>query len=206
MVLLLLYSDVVSLLSLRRSYIALSGGSGNATDLPYADNLFDAIPPPSHPLDSIPIDDFGALQSSCEEFIPLFREREGMAWKNLPTSSADGLNIQKIPNRKAVFKQGTQLHRLLSMPARICPGCKRVKTQRSIDCSRMACLLYFNLVMINYRDFSEKTEAFLGKLSEFLNDEESVWSLSPEHLLWPVLRGIEEPGHARPERAWLVTR
>lgn len=76
--------------------------------------------------------------------------------------------------------------------------------RRAVDNCRMACLVYLNLVMAEYGDFSTTTEQFLSSLKQILEDDDDDSNLSAEHLLWTLLSISTTEDHY--QRVWKMSR
>ena len=64
---------------------------------------------------------------------------------------------------------------------------KFITSLPTIDYMRMACLLYFNLILDCYGDASEKTEYFLSRFLPFSSDANEDTTLLAEHLIWSLI-------------------
>lgn len=179
------------------SFIALSGVSpaGNPAYVDeFADSVADEHSSSDQPLKS-------AFHRSCDEFLSFFIARKANAIKAIPTSQADRDHNSKFPLRCQSFNPGTRMYIAL---AQVETGYSSPDKRRAVDNCRMACLLYLNAVVAEYGDFSAKTETFLETFLHFVEDDDLDCTLSAEHLLWALIRGIEDEAHH--ERVWMVSR
>ena len=64
---------------------------------------------------------------------------------------------------------------------------KFITSLPTIDYMRMACLLYFNLILDCYGDASEKTEYFLSRFLPFSAHANEDTALLAEHLIWSLI-------------------
>ena len=142
-----------------------------------------------------------AFQKSCNEFITFFNRRRASAIRALPTSQADREHHARYPMRSKCFRPGTRMYDVLS---RVDTGYTSPDKRRAVDNCRLACLIYLNIVVSEYGDFSADTESFLQTIVRFVEDDDLDCALSAEHLLWSLIRGVE-PQEAR-ERPWKVSR
>ena len=179
------------------SFIALSGVSpaGNPA---YIDRFAESVAIQNcaerHPLRS-------AFHRSCDEFVDFFIKRKADAIKAVLTSQSGREHYATFPLRCESFRPGTRMYIAL---AQVESGYSSPYKRRAVDNCRMACLLYLNIVVSEYGDFSEQTENFLEIFSRFVEDDDLDCTLSAEHLLWAVIRGIEDTEHN--ERVWMVSR
>jgi hypothetical protein len=179
------------------SFIALSGASpaGNPAYIDtFADSVADENLPPGEAPES-------SFHRACNEFLTFFSERKAAALAALPTGPADTAREVRFPLRSTAFRPGSRMYRALApvAPEYACPD-----RRRAVDHCRMACLLYLNLTLSEYGGFSEDTEEFLRRFAGFIEDDDLDCTLSAEHLLWALVRGIEEV--RRDERVWRMSR
>lgn len=185
------------MLTYRRSFIALSGSSpiGNPA---YVDDFIELATAENG---SPRAGRQTAFATACDEFIQFFMSRKAGALRALPTSEDDRTHHSRYPMRLTCFRPGTNMFRAL---APIDTGYSSPDKRRAVDNCRLACLMYLNATIAEYGDFSEKTEKFLTTFIRFVEDDDLDCSLSAEHLLWALIRGIE--AHISYERIWMVSR
>jgi Fungal specific transcription factor domain len=179
------------------SFIALSGVSpaGNPAFIDsFAESVADEHKSEGTPLKS-------AFHRSCDEFLDFFVQRKADAIKAIPTSQADSEHHSKFPLRCQSFNPGTRMYVAL---AQVETGYSSPDKRRAVDNCRMACLLYLNTVIAEYGNFTAKTEKFLETFAHFVEDDDLDCTLSAEHLLWALIRGIEDEPHN--ERVWMMSR
>ena len=180
-----------------RTFIALSGASpaGNPA---YIDDFAETVVDP----DASPAaTSMSAFERSCDEFVKFYTQRRLNALQALPTSQADQERHKHFPMRTHCFRPGTRMYHALS-PVETRYGSP--EKRRAVDNCRLACLIYLNAVISDYGDFSPKTEEFFTAFSKFIEDDDYDCSLAAEHLLWSLVRGIEE--RKAYERTWMVSR
>ncbi len=142
----------------------------------------------------------GAFQRSCAEFVQFFNARRGQALKNLPSTPAQQKRF-KHHHRTGMFQAESDLEQALRS---IETGYSSPDKRRAVDNCRMACLIYINMIMADYGDFSPSTEAFLERLQSILDADDDDSSLSAEHLLWTLLAAFPPKDHY--ERIWKMSR
>lgn len=179
------------------SFIALSGASP-ASNPAYVDAFEESVADERRD-DGQPLK--SAFHRSCDEFLAFFVKRKADSVKAVPTSQADREHHAKYPLRCQSFHPGTRMYIAL---AQVETGYSSPDKRRAVDNCRMACLLYLNAVVAEYGDFSNSTEKFLETFSHFVDDDDLDCTLSAEHLLWALIRGIEDTEHN--ERVWMVSR
>lgn len=184
-------------LTICRNFIALSGASPEGNPA-YIDTFVGSVADENSSPTATPR---SAFYRSCEEFVRFFSDRRANALQALQTSQADREYQEQFPMRLTFFRPGE----------RISHAFRPVKTEynlpekrRAVDNCRLACLIYLNVVIQEYGNFSKRTEQFLATFSRFVDDDDYDCTLSAEHLLWSLIRGIEE--RAVNERIWMVSR
>jgi hypothetical protein len=184
------------LMAVCRNFIALSGPCPDGNPA-YIDSFAETV------------DEHGARHAkprsafarSCEEFVDFFTIRRANALKALPTSQADREHHRKFPFRSTCFRPGTRMYNAFA-PVEF--SYSKPERRRAVDNCRLACLIYLNAVLLEYGDFSPKTEKFFELFSGFVEDDDLDCVLSAEHLSWSLIRGIEP--HDTYERIWKVSR
>jgi hypothetical protein len=123
----------------------------------------------------------------CEELKVLLSNRRSITWKALPTSQAHHEQQGDYIRSKA-FKARTELNKLLNC-ARDAGSVEDPSQAPSIKSScRIAILLFLTSGMQSYGDFSDSTESYLAAVTEYLDQKTDDSALSPEHLLWSLIR------------------
>ena len=105
----------------------------------------------------------------------------------------------RASHRFRAFEAGTRLNQALG-PATISTLClvectdstsraskPHQSDQTTLDYMRMACLIYFNLILDACGDLSEKTEVFLSQFSPYPPEPNEDFKLSAEHFLWSLV-------------------
>lgn len=189
---------VIAVLTNRRTFIALAGVSPSGNPA-YTNAFAQMDAEQSERSGKIPRSVF---DESCVEFVKFFISRQADALRSLPTSPAHRkFQELKFPVRTKCFRPGTRMYAAL---APLSSGYSRPEKRRAVDNGRMACLVYLNVVIAEYGNFSDQTEQFFEIFSGFVQDDDHDCALSAEHLLWSLVRGIETK--RAEERIWMVSR
>jgi hypothetical protein len=108
-----------------------------------------------------------------------------MFFKSLPISQSYAEQQDKFV-RSTVFKAGTPLHTLLkSDPVSI----ENQDETPSIQAScRIAIVLFLAVALQKHGDFSLAAESYLASVTHHLEQKTDDSALSPEHLLWSLIR------------------
>lgn len=179
------------------SFIALSGASPTGNPA-YINKFEESVADENHDPQDPPASTF---RRSCFEFLTFFASRKAAAIAAIPTSRADRDHHALYPLRSHSFRPGTRMYMAL---APVSVSYSSPSKRRAVDNCRLACLLYLNLVVAEYGDFSSKTEVFLQSFANFIEDDDLDCTLSAEHLLWALVRGIEAQPYD--ERLWKISR
>jgi hypothetical protein len=179
------------------SFIALSGASPTGNPA-YVDKFEESVAAENQDPGDPPK---SAFHRSCDEFLAFFAKRKADSIKAIPTSQADRDHHSLYPLRCQSFRPGTRMYMAL---ASVETGYSSPEKRRAVDNCRLACLLYLNAAIAEYGDFSTSTEKFLQSFANFIEDDDLDCTLSAEHLLWALIRGIEDTPHN--ERVWMLSR
>ncbi|KAK5039906.1 hypothetical protein LTS07_000401 [Exophiala sideris] len=179
------------------SFIALSWPTmdGNPAYLDeYSDSVAASSGCPTSPVDT-------AFTRSCEEFVQFLNQRKGRSLKNLPSTPAQQKMFRDHPQRTSTFRKGGEMINALT---KFETGYDDPDKRRAVDNCRMACVIYLNLIMAEYGDFSMAMEEFLCSLQQILEDDADDSSLSAEHLLWTLLSISTSEDHY--QMVWKMSR
>ena len=120
-----------------------------------------------------------------EELKTLLSKRRSMTLKALPSSQAHA-ERQHDYVRAKVFKTRTELERLLKHASESIEDQNAAPSVR--ESCRIAIILFLTSAMEECGDFSRATELYFASVAEHLDKKTDDSALSPEHLLWSLLR------------------
>ncbi|KAF4626396.1 hypothetical protein G7Y89_g11769 [Cudoniella acicularis] len=120
-----------------------------------------------------------------EELKTLLSKRRSMALKTLPTSQAHAERQGDYVRAKA-FKTQTEFERLLKCASESIEDQERPPSVK--ESCRIAIILFLTSAMQECGDFSRATELYLASVTEHLKQKIDDSALSPENLLWSLLR------------------
>jgi hypothetical protein len=118
--------------------------------------------------------------------------------------------LYSCSRRRAVFAPNGPLYKLVAPTSLGKDSAKDRATaanvQRTTSACRLPCILYLNIVMMEYEASPELLEHYLGKLIVCVYEEGMDMDISAEHLLIQVLIGIEDSAAERARRSHQTIR
>lgn len=149
------------------------------------------------------------LRLACQNFIEFFLRLNDNAYSHSVYSDPDDSSLTAYPYRnslgakkQSLFAPGTPLYYHLKFNSNSLMG---LSSQRASDACQMPCLLYINLVMLQYANGPYLIDDFFSKLANAVYEDNLATCVSPEHLLIRLLVGIDGTEAIRDARLCEVT-
>jgi hypothetical protein len=121
-----------------------------------------------------------------EELRTLLLKRRSLVIKSLPTSEAYAEQQDECVRSRVFFRAETPLHTLLK------PVLEPIENQDEIpsikESCRVAIVLFLAVALQTYGDSSLAAESYLASVTHHLEQKIDDSALSPEHLLWSLIR------------------
>lgn len=150
------------------------------------------------------------LRLKCQDFIEFFHKLNDNAYSHSVYSAPSDPSHTAYPYKNSLdakkfslFAPGTALYRLLSSNSDSLIG---ISDQRASDACQMPCLLYINVVMLEYASGPYLIDDFFSKLINAVYEDNLNTCVSPEHLFVRLLLGIDGTDAGRDARLYKVTR